>query len=203
VKRIFKLIKIGTKKCFSSSQVPRSRRVSAKSKESSTNSAPKSIPSIDDANSLQATPLLPLSVIPKPPIHSDLFEQRQHQQDLPLSDEPSNEQQWQRVSSNRGQRKGTTTTVTPRRETNDESQATNKTVKSSSTNPGKCRVFHLNGIFYAVLFVFACVLLDTVCLLFCISLFYRKPNGTIIATYTVASSTWKTPDSKTITHTNP
>jgi hypothetical protein len=56
-----------------------------------------------------------------------------NQKDLLQSDSSTNDQNWQMVSSNKGQRKGTTS----RRETTDEFQTTNKTIKVTSTDSGK------------------------------------------------------------------
>jgi hypothetical protein len=81
-------------------------------------------------------PPLPQTVIPKPATRSDLSEQRQHQPDVSRSSDSISDQQWHMVSSNRGLRKGSTTSTT-RRETTDESQTTNKTNKTTSNNPGK------------------------------------------------------------------
>ncbi|CAF2702202.1 unnamed protein product [Rotaria sp. Silwood2] len=127
--------------------VARSKRVSGKTKESTTSIVPvKSTPITDGVVPIQPTPSIPhvppspppalLSspVIEKPSTRSDLSEQRQNQQDLPRSTDSNNDQQWHRVSSSRGLRKGTTA-PTNRRETTDESQKTNKTVSNNTENP--------------------------------------------------------------------
>jgi len=137
----------------------------------------------------------PATVIPKPS-RSDLSEQRQHQQDLSRSSDSINDQQWHMVSSNRGLRKGTTTTPN-RRETTDESQTTNKTNKITSNNPGKnssyiyinnmcCAQFcislllclYILTLLFNLILLYMCLLLFV---LFRISFFYRKSSvGTII-----------------------
>ncbi|CAF3930904.1 unnamed protein product [Rotaria sordida] len=92
--------------------IARSRRISNKAKESSTNITSQS--TIDNT----------VATKQKPSVYS-------HQQELLQLDDSTNDQQWHRVSSNKGQRsKGTTI----RRETVDESQSTNKMIKVSSTN---------------------------------------------------------------------
>jgi hypothetical protein len=137
-------------------------------------------------------------VIPKSSTRSDLFEQRQHQQDLSKSSDSINDQQWHMVSSNRGLRKGTTTTPS-RRETTDESQTTNKTNKTTTNNPGKnvsyiynmhCAQFCISLLlcWYILTLLFNLILLYTCLLLFVlfrISFFYRKSSGgTIIIPHT-------------------
>ncbi|CAF0885194.1 unnamed protein product [Adineta steineri] len=96
--------------------VPRQRRISSKAKESSTNITPKS--NADNNNTV---------IKRKSSIYSEQIN--------PLkSDDSIDDQQWSMVSSNKGQRKGTTSS---RRETHDESHITNKTSKVSSTNSDK------------------------------------------------------------------
>ncbi|CAF4062890.1 unnamed protein product [Rotaria sp. Silwood2] len=102
--------------------VARSRRVSNKAKESSTNIASQS--TVDTT----------IATKQKPSVHS-------HQQDLLQLDDSVNDQQWHRVSSNKGQRKGPTT----RRETTDETQTTNKIIKVTSTNSENPRTLSLSS----------------------------------------------------------
>lgn len=93
----------------------------------------------DNVVSPQPTPSPPPpppTVIPKPSFRSDLLEPRQTQQDLSRSSDSINDQQWHMVSSNRGIRKGPTTT-SHRRETAEESQPTTKTPKTTPNNTGK------------------------------------------------------------------
>ncbi len=78
-------------------------------------------------------------MIQKSSVHSD-------QQDLLQLDDSANDQQWHTVISHKGQRKGTTS----RRETTDESQTTNKTIKVTSTDFGKYFSFlYMNVMCYA------------------------------------------------------
>ena len=132
----------------------RSKRVSGKTKDTTTSVVPaKAAPVTDNVVPLQSTqapPPPPQTVITKPSTRSDLTEQRQHQQDLSRSSDSINDQQWQKVSSNRGLRKGTATSAT-RRETTDESQ----TNRATLNNPGKNVSSILLDICYAQ-FVFHC-----------------------------------------------
>ncbi len=146
-------------------QVARSKRVSGKIKEPTTSLAPvKSSPVVNGVIPLQLThspphPIPPPSSpppplrIPKSATRSDLSDQRQHQQDMSRSSDSINDQQWHMVSSNRGLRKGTTTT-TSRRETTDESQPTNRTNKTPLNNAGKNISYILNEIHVVHDFVF-------------------------------------------------
>lgn len=99
-------------------------------------------------------------MIHKPTARPEHSEQRQHQSDLSRSSDSINDQQWHMVSSNRGLRKGTTTSNPNRRETTDESQTTTtKTNKTSSNHTGKNIIYHLcviicvmnNFIFYSII----------------------------------------------------
>ncbi|CAF1175327.1 unnamed protein product [Rotaria sp. Silwood1] len=96
--------------------IARSKRTSNKVKESSNNTTSPSI--IDNT----------IATKQKPSVDS-------HQQDLLQLDDNINDQRWHRVSSNKGQRKGNTI----RREITDETQATNKPIKVSSTNSENSR----------------------------------------------------------------
>ncbi|CAF3551098.1 unnamed protein product [Rotaria sordida] len=125
--------------------VARSKRVSGKTKELTTSIVPvKSTPITDGVVPMLTRPSLPHlspSSSLSPPVseksssRSDLSEQRQNQKDLRRSSDTISDQQWQRVSSSRGLRKGSTATTTNRRETNDDPQKTNKTISNNTENP--------------------------------------------------------------------
>ncbi len=101
-------------------------------------------------------------VISKSSTRSDILEQRQHQ-DLSRSTDSINDQQWHMVSSNRGLRKGSTTTPS-RRETIDESQTINKTNKTTSNNPGK-------NVSYIYIYIMICVVPRFVFHIYCVCIY--------------------------------
>jgi hypothetical protein len=119
--------------------------------------------------SIKSTTDNTLPVIPKP---SSSHSNPSDQQNLLKLDDSTNDQQWHMVSSNKGQRKGST----PKRDTTDELQTTQKPVKRSSINSGK---YHLLCVMHSVFFFFFCLFV------LCTTLFSRNFNNTIaINTYT-------------------
>ncbi|UJR33639.1 hypothetical protein I4U23_021073 [Adineta vaga] len=128
--------------------VARSKRVTSKTKEITTNVTPaKSTPLTNGVVSSQSTPpSLPPPPPPAPPLpplpsigiskstaRSEISEQRHHQQDLSRSTDSLHDQQWNTVSSNRNLRKGATA-ASHRREKTDESTTTTKTNKTTVNN---------------------------------------------------------------------
>jgi hypothetical protein len=97
------------------------------------------------------------------------------QKSSPPHSNPS-DQQRQTVNSNKGQRKGTT----PRRETTDEPQTTQKIVKSSSINSGKYRVLYIMVVCYALLSVFHFLLLLFDVILQKIQSYHRHQHAEIV-----------------------
>ena len=113
--------------------------------------------------SIKSTTDNTLPTIPKPSSpHSNPFDQ----QNLSKPDDSTNDQQWHMVSSNKGQRKGST----PKRDTTDELQTTQKLVKKSSINSGK---YYLLCVMHSVFFFFCLFVL-------CTTLFSRNFNNTIV-----------------------